>query len=194
MPQCVLPPVSILLLAGGRGSRMGGNDKGLIDWRGKPLIAHLHALVRPLSDDLIISCNRNQPRYRGYADYLVGDAEPDFPGPLAGIRAALAVARYPYLLILPCDAPLVDLALLQALRAIAAQDERPCMVRQAGQWQPLHSILPRRLAPVLESAWEDGERSLRQFLLQHQVEALECAADDPRLANLNTPDMLNTYR
>lgn len=42
-----LPPCSILLLAGGRGQRMGGQDKGLLDWHGQPLIAHLHRLVRP---------------------------------------------------------------------------------------------------------------------------------------------------
>jgi molybdopterin-guanine dinucleotide biosynthesis protein A len=53
----------VLLLSGGRGQRMGGRDKGLLDWRGRPLIAWLHDLTRPLSDDLIISCNRNTERY-----------------------------------------------------------------------------------------------------------------------------------
>ena len=91
---------------------MGGQDKGLLDWHGKPLIAHLHALTRPLSDDLIISCNRNAERYRAYADCVVHDREGDFPGPLAGIRAGLAVARHPQVLILPCDAPCLDSALL----------------------------------------------------------------------------------
>ena len=56
-------PCSILLLAGGRGQRMGGQDKGLLEWHGQPLIAHLQHLVRPLTDDLIISCNRNLERY-----------------------------------------------------------------------------------------------------------------------------------
>eukprot|EP01034_Spumella_vulgaris_P009301 gene9301-11812_t len=75
-------PCSILLLAGGRGQRMGGLDKGLLDWHGQPLIAHLHQLVRPLTDDLIISCNRNQAQYAPYGDQLVSDDSPDFPGPL----------------------------------------------------------------------------------------------------------------
>ena len=58
---------------------MGGADKGLLDWHGKPLIAWLHEQVRPLSDDLIISCNRNQQRYAAFADQLVSDmtARPD---------------------------------------------------------------------------------------------------------------------
>ncbi|WP_394542964.1 NTP transferase domain-containing protein [Azorhizophilus paspali] len=84
---------------------MEGHDKGLLEWRGKPLIAHLHAVTRPITSDLIISCNRNTERYALYADHLVHDDRPDFPGPLAGIRAGLAVARHGWLLVLPCDAP-----------------------------------------------------------------------------------------
>lgn len=60
MPDAItLPACSILLLAGGQGQRMGGRDKGLILWNGEPLIQHLHRLTRPLTDDLLISCNRN---------------------------------------------------------------------------------------------------------------------------------------
>ena len=65
-------PCSILLLAGGRGQRMGGQDKGLLHWQGEPLIAHLQRLTRPLTDDLIISCNRNHEHYAAYADQLGG--------------------------------------------------------------------------------------------------------------------------
>lgn len=82
-PRADLPPCSILLLAGRRGQRMGGRDKGLIEWQGRPLIAHLHRLTRDLSDDLIISCNRNRQQYAPFADQLVQDESNDFPGPLA---------------------------------------------------------------------------------------------------------------
>lgn len=100
---------------------MGGRDKGLIEWQGLPLIAHLHRLVRPLTDDLIVSCNRNQEHYAVYADRLVSDDSRDFPGPLAGIRAGLAVARHPWLLVLPCDAPRIDRALLETLLQAAGR-------------------------------------------------------------------------
>ncbi len=186
-----LPPCSILLLAGGRGQRMGGQDKGLLEWRGQPLIAHLHALTRPLSDDLIISCNRNQEYYARYADRLVADAELDFPGPLAGILAGLAVARHDWLLVLPCDAPLLDLALLQSMRQQASHHEnKPLMLRRGTQWEPLFCLLPRTLLQPLQLAWQAGERSPRRALLALVAEALECAEDDARLANLNTPQLL----
>lgn len=185
-------PCSILLLAGGRGSRMGGQDKGLVTWHGQPLIAHVQKVVRPFSDDLIISCNRNAEQYRPYADRLVADEQEDFPGPLAGVLAGLAVARHPWLLVLACDAPRIDSALIQALLdARAAHAPHPLMVQQAGYWQPMFSLIPTVLAASLRQAWNLGERSLLRALAPHGLSALPCAVDDPRLSNFNTPELLS---
>ena len=184
-------PCSILLLAGGRGQRMGGQDKGLLDWHGAPLIAHLQRLVRPLTDDLIISCNRNHERYASYADQQVSDDSPDFPGPLAGIRAGLAAARHGHLLILPCDVPQIDVRLLNDLRATAQRNPLlPVMVRHGEFWEPLVCIIPTALRDAVDTAWDAGERSPRKIFLQLGGVGLECPADDPRLANLNTPELL----
>lgn len=184
-------PVSILILAGGRGSRMGGQDKGLLDWRGRPLVAWLHAVARPLTDDLLISCNRHQDRYAAWADRLVGDDAPDFPGPLAGIRAGLHALHHDHLLVLPCDAPQVDAALLRDLIALAAQQpSRPVMVRQGEDWEPLFCVIPAALTGAVDAAWDAGERSTRRLLLGLGAIALPCPPGDPRLANLNTPDRL----
>lgn len=190
-PARPLPPCSILLLAGGQGQRMGGQDKGLLSWRGKPLVETLHALVRPLTDDLIISCNRNRARYQPYADRLVGDAEPGFHGPLAGIRAALPMARHDFLLVLPCDVPQLDRQLCDDLRRQAAEHPgQPVMIREGEHWQPLLCIIPTCHAALLEAAWQRGERSPRRALQPLRPVALQCAEGDPRLANLNTPELL----
>ena len=185
-----LPRCSVLLLAGGRGQRMGGADKGLLDWQGRPLIAWLHELVRPLTDDLLISCNRNAERYAPYADRLIEDDDKDFPGPLAGIRAGLKVARHPWLLVLPCDAPRIDRELLLALLSQAG--EQPVVVRQGGYLEPLFSLIPSALSPVLEQAWQAGERSPQRWLRSLDPLTVECPLGDPRLANFNTPDLLTT--
>jgi molybdopterin-guanine dinucleotide biosynthesis protein A len=169
---------------------MGGRDKGLLLWQGRPLIAHVHAVVRPLTDDLIISCNRNLPRYQAYADHLVEDRQQDFPGPLAGVLAGLAQARHAQMLVLACDAPNIDQALIEALLGTAG--DTPAMVRQASQWQPMFSRLPRTLLPALENAWHNGERSLLRALLGHGLQAVDCSPDDPRLSNFNTPELLDT--
>ncbi|WP_335945356.1 molybdenum cofactor guanylyltransferase MobA [Pseudomonas sp. G166] len=186
-----LPSCSILLLAGGRGQRMGGQDKGLLEWQGEPLIAHLHRQTRALSDDLIISCNRNLERYALYADQLVHDDEGDFPGPLAGIRAGLKAARHPYLLVLPCDVPQIDSSLLDSMRETASRHpDRPLMVRHGEHWEPLLCVIPRALAGAFEQAWCEGERSPGRIMRTLHAVALPCPANDPRLANLNTPELL----
>lgn len=190
MTTTALLPCSVLLLAGGQGRRMGGQDKGLLPWQGRPLIAHMHAVVRALSDDLIISCNRNQTAYRPYADQLTGDAEPGFPGPLAGVLAGLAVARHDWLLVLACDTPRVDRALLDEMLALAEAGGQPVMVRQGVHWQPMFSLIPCARLGELQQAWQAGERSLLRALLTQPLVALDCAEDDERLSNFNTPERL----
>ncbi|CAM3993404.1 Molybdenum cofactor guanylyltransferase [Pseudomonas reidholzensis] len=185
-----LPPCSTLILAGGRGQRMGGRDKGLLAWQGEPLVAHVQRVVRPLSDDVVISCNRNQDAYGAFADQLVGDAETGFPGPLAGVIAGLGAARHAWVVVLACDAPRIDRALIEDLLALAVAHDSVAMVRQGGYWQPMFSVLPQRVLPVLEQAWQAGERSLQKALLREPVQGLECAEDDLRLSNFNSPDWL----
>ncbi|MBT2294416.1 molybdenum cofactor guanylyltransferase MobA [Pseudomonas fluorescens] len=189
------PSCSILLLAGGRGQRMGGQDKGLVEWQGEPLIAHLHRRTRALSDDLIISCNRNPERYAQYADQLVHDDEGGFPGPLAGIRAGLKVARYPSLLVLPCDVPQIDASLLDSMLSEASQHpDKPLMIRHGEHWEPLLCVIPVALAPAFEQAWSKGERSPGRIMRALHAVALQCPANDIRLANLNTPELLSGHK
>lgn len=189
MPDA-LPPCSILILAGGRGQRMGGRDKGLVAWRGEPLVAHVQRAVRGLSDDVVISCNRNHSAYAHYADQLVSDAEADFPGPLAGVIAGLKVARHDWVALLACDAPQIERTLVEALLAKACEHDSAAMVHQGGYWQPMFSVLPRRMLAQLEQAWASGERSLQKALRVAPIQALECAEDDPRLSNFNSPERL----
>lgn len=189
-----LPSCSILLLAGGRGQRMGGQDKGLVLWHGEPLIAHVHRKARPLSDDLIISCNRNLEQYAPYADQLVHDDEGDFPGPLAGIRAGLKAARHPHMLVLPCDVPRVDAALITSLRETASlHPDNPLMLRHGDHWEPLLCVIPVSLGGDFERAWLNGERSPGRLMRQLGATALQCPDNDPRLANLNTPELLSAH-
>ena len=182
---------SILLLAGGRGQRMGGQDKGLVTWQGQPLITFAQRVARPLTDDLIISCNRNHDQYARFADQLVSDGNTDFDGPLAGIRTGLAAARHAHLLVLPCDAPNIDRDLLQAMLGAAAQHpDQPLMVRHGEHWEPLLCVIPSALNDAFEKAWQAGERSPRKIMLQLNARAWQCAENDPRLANFNTPHLL----
>ncbi len=189
MPKYPLfPNCSIVLLAGGRGQRMGGEDKGWVSWQGQALIEHMQNVVRPLTDDLIISCNRNHQRYQALADQLVSDPDQDFTGPLVGIISALKVARHPYVIVLPCDAPRIDQALLTQLYQAAG--ERPVMLKHQGHWQPLFSIIPRAQLNTLQNLWNAGERSPKHALLKLNPIAIHCSDNEQRLANFNDPSVL----
>ena len=73
---------------------------------------------------------------------------------------------------------------------LAVAGDSAAMVRQGGYWQPMFSVLPRRVLPVLEQAWATGERSLQKALLREAVQGLECVDDDRRLSNFNSPERL----
>ena len=111
-----------LILAGGQARRMGGQDKGLIPLAGRPLIAWVIAALTPQVGRILISANRNQAAYAAFGHPVIGDeavgAElAGFQGPLAGIAAAMTRMETPWLLTLPCDAPLAPADLAPRLAA-----------------------------------------------------------------------------
>jgi molybdopterin-guanine dinucleotide biosynthesis protein A len=124
-------PVTAIILAGGQGLRVGGQDKGLLRYKGKPLIDHIIDRLSPQVEELFISANRNQEDYarRGYP--VLSDTLPDYPGPLGGVLVGLGKARFEWLVVSPCDTPLLPLDLVDRLcrsrgksRAVVAKDPK----------------------------------------------------------------------
>ena len=94
-----------LILAGGRGSRMGGVDKGLQAHLGMPLAMHAVLRLSPQVGHIMINANRNLAAYESMGAPVWPDALPDYPGPLAGFLAGLEHCATPYLATVPCDSP-----------------------------------------------------------------------------------------
>jgi len=94
-----------LILAGGRGSRMGGVDKGLQAHLGMPLAMHALLRLSPQVGEVLINANRNLAAYESMGAPVWPDALPDYPGPLAGFLAGLEHCATPYLATVPCDSP-----------------------------------------------------------------------------------------
>ena len=107
--------VTGLILAGGRGSRVGGQDKGLISWRGKTLTSHVIDRLRGQTNELIISCNRNRAAYQRLGVRTIVDQRADFQGPLAGIEASREFVTTQYLAVAACDTPMLPLDLVPRL-------------------------------------------------------------------------------
>jgi molybdenum cofactor guanylyltransferase len=104
-----------LVLAGGRGSRMGGVDKGLQNYEGMPLAQHALLRLLPQVGPAMINANRNLDLYRSMGVPVWPDEMPDYPGPLAGMLSGLAHCKTPYLVTVPCDAPNYPLDLVSRL-------------------------------------------------------------------------------
>lgn len=180
-----------LVLSGGQGTRMGGADKGLMPWCGRPMVEWVCRQMRPLVGELAISCNRNVASYAAFCDRTLSDAHVGYPGPLAGILAGLRFLCGTHLLVAPCDLPAIEQELLRELQQLAlAHPGRIAVVRQGERLQPLLCVLPRTLLAAVDSAWAAGERSPSRLWQRLGTCELACREDDPRLLNFNCPEVL----
>ena len=191
--------VDALLLAGGRGSRMGGVDKGLQQLNGQSLAAHaIERLKRQQGGRLqgvMVNANRNLDAYRALGLPVWPDALADFPGPLAGFLAGLEHCRSPWLLTVPCDTPRFPLDLLERL-AQAAEHEGADLALPLGRdddgrlrRQPVFCLLRRELRANLHGYLQRGGRKIDDWIAsqRHVAVAFDAAGDDPRaFYNANT--------
>lgn len=166
---------------------MGGADKGLIDYQGRPLVEWVLAALVPQVDEVVISANRNLERYATYGRRVLADTLPDFPGPLAGVLAALDTVTADWLLVAPCDTPHLpaDLALrllgaahLEGVPLAVAEDaarvHHSCFLVRTDQRESLAAFLAR------------GERAVRRW--QAGLSSTNVRFDAAAFANLNQPD------
>ncbi|MFM0647502.1 molybdenum cofactor guanylyltransferase MobA [Paraburkholderia bryophila] len=168
-----------LVLAGGRGMRMGGVDKGLQTLHGEPLAAHVLKRLAPQCGALLISANRHPEIYAAlgapFGATIVADTLPGFPGPLAGLLAGLRTARTAYLLSAPCDTPGLpaDLAMRLAHAMDANQADIATVTTADAQGEvslhPVFALLRTTLADDLAAFLDAGERKVRAWYARHKT-------------------------
>ena len=183
-----------LVLAGGRGSRMGGVDKGLQPWQGRPLVQHALQRLAPQVGPLMVNANRNADAYRAFGVPVWPDEMADYPGPLAGFLAGLMHCSTPWLVTVPCDSPCFPDDLVQrlghALReadadvAVAATHEGDRL-----QPQPVFCLLRVSLRDDLRAFLQEGGRKIDAWT-GRQRQAVVCFDDAAAFFNANTPDDL----
>ncbi len=188
-----------LVLAGGRGARMGGADKGLQNFNGLPLALHTLMRLQPQVSEVLVNANRNLAAYESFGAAVWPDALPDFAGPLAGFMTGLEHCDTPWLVTVPCDTPLFPLDLVQRLgQAAAAQDAEIAMARApesdgAPRPQPVFCLLRRELMESLHRFTQGGGRKIDAWTAQHRTVLVDFSApgDDLRaFFNANTLDEL----
>jgi molybdenum cofactor guanylyltransferase len=189
-----------LILAGGRGSRMGGVDKGLQPYLGLPLALHTLMRLAPQVGSVMVNANRNLGAYESMGVPVWPDPEglSEFAGPLAGFLAGIERCETPYLVTVPCDTPDFPADLVERLAAALLQEDAEiAMARSPApgddsntpQPQPVFCLLRCDLLESLVRFTHEGGRKIDRWTAQHRV-ALVDFDDAAAFANANTTDEL----
>ena len=178
--------VALGILAGGRGERFGGRDKGWIEAGGKPLVVRVLEQLQPQGRRILVSANRNLDEYRSLQVDVVPDLWPDHPGPLAGIASLLAAIEEDWLLTLPVDVRALPDGFVDAMLAARGTEPMHVVVAEDAEGlQPLFALYPRILAAHAVETIEHGRRSVRDW--QHRFPVYPCGFASHRFGNLNSP-------
>jgi molybdopterin-guanine dinucleotide biosynthesis protein A len=188
-----------LILAGGRGSRMGGVDKGLQNFNGIPLALHTLMRLGPQVESVMVNANRNLSAYESFGAAVWPDASADFAGPLSGFLVGLERAETPYVLTVPCDTPRLPLDLSKRLAealvredadiAMAAAPETDEHGQSQIRTQPVFCLMKIELSESLVKFTHAGGRKIDAWTAQHNtvVVPFDAPGDDPlAFANVNT--------
>lgn len=183
--------VTAVVLAGGRGRRFDGRDKGLIPLWGEPLVSHVIARIAPQVDEIRISANRNLESYRALGHPVVQDQDGDFAGPLAGIAAAMDACPSAQLLVVPCDTPCLPRDLCMRLSAATSQPTRDVVVAHDGvRLQNTVALLPVALRDDIRGQLERGEHRLETFLRRHAPIVVAFSDEAAAFLNVNSTEEL----
>lgn len=184
--------LSWVILAGGRASRMGGNDKGLVLLNGKPLIENVLLKLKPQIDSIYINANRNLVAYESYAP-VVTDRMPDFQGPLAGIHAALQNSRSDWVGFTPCDTPNLPEDLVLRLTKRLDPDVDVYVAHDGQHAQPVFSVWNRKSVDQLTKFLSAGDRKIKLLLDRCNTVFVDFSDCPDSFINLNTPEELDHF-
>lgn len=181
--------ITAVILAGGKGRRIDGQDKGLIQLSGRPLIEYIIDAIAQQTSKILINANRNIARYSEYGHPVIADTLSDFQGPLAGFAIGMEQAQTRYIVTLPCDGPFVTDDLVSRMATVMAEKNAEIVVAHDGtRLQPVYALLSVTLLPSLKSFLASGDRKIDRWYAQHQF-ALADFSDRPEsFLNINTPD------
>ena len=183
--------VTGIVLAGGQGRRMGGVDKGLVPFRGAPMVAAVIGRLAPQVGAIVVNANQNPDAYEALGHRVVPDSVGGFAGPLAGLHAGLAAASTPWVVTVPCDSPFLPSDLVARLAGgILEANAQLAVARTFDQPHPVFALVRRDVQPHLEAFLAGGGRKIDAWYATLAV--VEVAFDDEADAfrNINTRDEL----
>ena len=183
--------VTGIVLAGGQGSRMGGVDKGLQLFRGKPMAAHVVERLAPQVDELLINANRNPEAYAQFGHRVIADEIEGFAGPLAGFERGLAHAKGDLVVTVPCDSPFLPADLVARLREALEGEQAELAVAKTGEQEhPVFSLMRRSVHASLRDFLAGGQRKIDRWYGALHVVLVSFDDEADAFLNINTREEL----
>lgn len=184
--------VTLLILAGGQGRRMGGVEKAWLDWQGEPIIKRICSKFAPQCAEVLISCNRELERYKTLGHHLCSDAmEFSDAGPLAGLEAAQSLLQTELLLVIPCDSPCPPNDLLNRLKQALLENEADISFAHDGtRAQFLFCLVKKAALASLNRYLSNGGRSVNGWFEERKVLAIDFSDCRDAFLNVNQPQDL----
>lgn len=181
--------ITAVILAGGKGRRLEGQDKGLVTFKGKPLIEHVLERITPQTDSVIINANRNIETYEGYGHLVINDDLSDFQGPLAGFASAMRVVKTSHIITLPCDGPNLPPDLVSRMLAtLDNQVDTIAIAHDGKRLQPVHALIPISLIYSLEMFLDAGDRKIDLWYEKHPTVLVDFSDSPDVFSNINTEE------
>lgn len=179
--------VTGVILAGGLARRMNNLDKGLVSYKGRPMVAYAIDALDGVAGQTIINANRNSERYRQFGLPVVADQTGSFDGPLAGILSAMVYSEDDVLLVIPCDSPLIKAEHLQKLLSVRERNNADAAVAFDGErLHPVFLAIKTSLINNLQDYLASGQRKIDRWLDQQNT-VLADFSDAPEIfININT--------
>jgi len=178
-----------LILAGGRATRMGGIDKGLLELSAMPMAQHVLRLLQRQVGDVLISANRNLDTYTAMGALTVRDFVGEFAGPLAGMAAGMKAAQTEYLFVCPCDSPFISEDIVARLHTRMLSGNAEIVVAHDGERpQPVFALMRCSLLSSMLDFLEAGERKIMRWYRQHELHTLDFSDRPGAFDNINTPE------
>jgi molybdenum cofactor guanylyltransferase len=186
--------ITAVILAGGRGSRLAGQDKGLVSYKNKSLIEHVIERIQPQVSTIIVNANRNQASYAKYGYSITSDKMSDFQGPLAGFVSAMRSVKTDYIVTMPCDGPSLPLDLvsrmIENLNSFG-DTSNSIAVAHDGEWlQPVHALIPIALVDSLEDFLAKGDRKVDLWYNKHNLVLVDFSDQPNAFFNINKEEQL----
>ena len=186
--------VTAVILAGGKSSRMNGEDKTVLEIGGRPLIMRVMDVVTPMFREILVA-GGVPGRFKDLQGVRVVSDSVEGIGPLAGIRAGLEAARTEWVFVVAADMPLIDRGQIAAVIDGVGPDVSAVVPRLGDKCEPLHAAYRRDLIPLIDRFIARNERKLTRLLDEMQVRWVPIDPGHLRyFKNINRPEDVSAVK